>query len=192
MSATRGFRASLDLIEVCTEFWDIGHKVFKSTPESFPVKFIAGDAFDDAFLVRAPVATAPPSDALDLASITSLTPLHGRLAAIHASSFFHLFGEAQQAELARRLASLLSPTPGSFIFGLHLAHPEKGLRTEFTRPNAPGVSMFCHGPASWVQLWEEVFGAGSVDVQTDLQEVVRKDVPEGTKTYIMTWSVRRL
>ena len=74
------------------EFWSVGHKLFKSTPETFPVKFIAGDIFDEAFLETAPVTTrTPASPPPALPSLNALTPLHGRLSAIHASSFFHLF-----------------------------------------------------------------------------------------------------
>ncbi|EKM60738.1 uncharacterized protein PHACADRAFT_84487, partial [Phanerochaete carnosa HHB-10118-sp] len=119
------------------EFWGIGHKVFKSTPESFPVKFIASDAFDDTFLTYSGIiATLKSLDTpaagseqpVDLSALTSLTPLRGRVSVIYASSFFHLFDGERQSELASRLASLLVPAPGSFIFGSHIGRPEKGLR----------------------------------------------------------------
>ena len=172
----------------------MGHKVFRSTPESFPVKFIPGDAFDDAFLAPGPIVTKALNDEppVDVAALTSLTPLRGRLSAIHASSFFHLFSESQQRELAHRLASLLSPEPGSLIFGVHVARPEKGLRVEFVRGNAAGARMFCHCPESWTALWEGVFGRGKVEVRTLLPEVPRPDAPPGVKTYMMVWSVKRL
>lgn len=184
--------------DIHPEFWDIGHRVFLDTPALFPVKFVAGDVFDDAFLPPAPVAPtgAAPADRdapPDLASLSTLAPLRGRVGAIYASSFFHLFGEAQQAELARRLAGLLSPTPGSFIFGSHVGRPESGLRVEFARPNVDArVRMFCHSPESWRALWEGVLGKGAVEVWAVLKEVQRRDMPEGVKAYIMAWSVKRL
>ncbi|EKM48875.1 uncharacterized protein PHACADRAFT_266025 [Phanerochaete carnosa HHB-10118-sp] len=178
------------------EFWDIGHKVFKSTPESFPVKFIAGDAFDDSFLAYGgPIATpaAGSEQPTDLSALTSLTPLRGKLSVIYASSLFHLFGEEQQSELAHRLGSLLSPTSGSFIFGAHLGKPEKGLFLENIRPNIPeGVRMFCHSPESWKALWEEVLGEGKVETKAVLREVQRPDMPEGVMAQFMIWSVKRL
>ena len=179
----------------CAEFWDIGHKVFKSTPDSFPVKFLAGDAFDEGFLAPGPIVTEQQADAqpVDVSALTSLTPLHGRLSAIYASSFFHLFNEEKQRALAFRLASLLSPAPGSIIFGAHVGHTEKGTRTESLRTNAPAVSMFCHDPDSWRELWEEVFGRGKVEVQAMLKEVVVKHMlPDGMKANFLVWSVKRI
>ena len=179
-----------------TEFWEIGHKLFKSTPDSFPVPFLPGDAFDDAFLALGPIATtAPTTPPPELASLKTLTPLHGRLSAIHASAFFHLFSEEKQLELARRLAALLSPEPGSVIMGMHGARPEKGLRVEAVRANSHGIRMFCHSPESWAELWErDVFGEGQVKVEARLVEVVRDDLlaVEAAKFYFMLWSVTRL
>ncbi|PSS37142.1 hypothetical protein PHLCEN_2v1015 [Hermanssonia centrifuga] len=181
------------------EFWQIGHKLFKSTPNTFPVPFIPGDVFDPAFLAPAEIpATAPTEPLPPLSILTSLTPLIGRLSAIHASAFFHLFGERQQLELANRLAALLSPEPGSFILGEHAGRPEKGLRTEAVHLNFRGTRMFCHCPESWKEMWEtEVFGGkGNVKVEAALREVKRDDLiadaVEGTKFYLMAWSVTRL
>lgn len=175
------------------EFWPIGHKLFKSTPA---VKFIAGDVFDEVFLETAPITTSTPaSPPPALADLNALTPLHGRLSAIHASSFFHLFTEDQQARLARRLGSLLSPEPGSLIFGMHGALPEKAHVVQALSPDTPPITMFCHGPASWKALWEDVFGPGKVDVRVHLEEQMRLDFktqagPE--KFYWLFWSVTRL
>ena len=172
--------------------------MFKDTPESFPVTFVPGDAFDDAFLTPAPIALQPPTEPLpDFASLTTLTPLQGRLSVIHASSLFHLFNEEQQAELAQRLASLLSPTPGSIIFGAHSGNLEKGLRSEYLRANAvDAVTAFCHSVESWIELWEGVFGLGKVEVNAVLKEVTRPDVKHitdsGRKLHLLLWSVKRL
>lgn len=180
------------------EFWDIGHKVFKSTPESFPVKFVPGNIFDKSFLEPGPIITETPVNqaAVELTSLTTLTPLRGRLSAIHAGAFFHLFSEEQQAQLAHLLGSLLSPEPGSIIFGTHVGRTEKGLRVEALRPNTEGVRMFCHSPESFAALWEEVFGPGKVEVKVAIKTVERKDLKEittpGVPIYFLVWSVKRL
>ena len=128
----------------------------------------------------------------DLRSLTSLNPLRGRVFAIHASSFFHLFGQEKQLYVAHALAGLLSPEPGSVIFGLHVGNPEKGL---ITNPARGGHQMFCHSPESWTQLWDGlVFGKGVVNVQAKLVQVERKEGPDASETRtttILVWSVTR-
>ena len=165
-----------------SEFWDLGHELFKSTPESFPVPFIPGDAFDPNILVSVPPFYDVPSTPIpSLSSLSSLTPLHGHISAIHTSSFFHLFSEERQLQLAQALASLLYPLPGSLILGIHLGLPERG-----NRPRPSGSSMFCHSPDSWRDLWDGiVFKKGTVDVQAKLKDV-------SNDTYLLIWSVTRL
>ncbi|KAH9927501.1 uncharacterized protein BXZ73DRAFT_102633 [Epithele typhae] len=184
------------------EYWDLGHKLFKTTPETFPVAFLPGDVFDPVHLEVAPPAptdaaasdAAPPfSLPLWTAGLTSLNPLRARAAAIHASSFFHLFDEAQQLHVARALAGLLDPAPGSVILGSHGGRAEKGLRTEVRRANSHGRTMFCHSPESWAALWDgEVFPKGVVRVEAMLEEVVREDAASRTKSWLLVWSVTRV
>jgi len=163
------------------EFWDLGHVLFKSTAETFPVPFIAGDVFDPNHLTSAPYYVEPPTAAPHLKSLTSLTPLQGHTSAIYASSFFHLFSEVQQFQLAQALASLLSPLPGSIIFGSHIGDMEPNVR-------APG--KFSHSPDSWRKLWDGgVFKKGTVRVEARLKDI--------TEQYAMAkcflfWSVIRL
>jgi hypothetical protein len=174
----------------------VGHKLFRTTPESYPAKFLAGDAFDDAHLCpTAPVPSGPPSS---IASVKSLTELRGHISVIHASSLFHLFhlfGEEKQFELAKRVASLLDPRPGSIIFGAQGGTPVKGQREGFRR------TAFCHSPESWTELWEEqIFEKGQVkvtvnliDVDTAVERSDRVFPPEaGAKRYWLFWSVERL
>ncbi|KAL4245152.1 hypothetical protein ABKN59_009899 [Abortiporus biennis] len=177
------------------EFWELGYRLFRDSAETFPVPFIPGDAFDDEFLaVSPPEGTDFNSPLPEISTLKSLNPLHGRLSAIHASSFFHLFNEEKQALLAHKLASLLSPEPGSIIFGAHGGQPVKGNRKSF-RQNLKEVVMFCHSPESWTELWEkEVFGEGEVKVTAVLREVERKDMLmyENNKFCVLIWSVERL
>lgn len=176
------------------EFWDLGHKLFRSTPETFPVPFIAGDVFNPKHITLTPAVDAVPSTPVpSLSSLTSLNPLQGRISAIHVSAFFHLFDEAEQLHVAKALASLLSPEPGSMIFGAHSSQPEKGSRTNFR-----GKVIFCHPPESWRELWDgKVFRKGSVSVEAGLHKSDRKDLvgstdPPARVHYHMAWSVKRL
>ncbi|KAF8640222.1 hypothetical protein AX16_010119 [Volvariella volvacea WC 439] len=187
-------------------FWDYGHELFNSTPQSFPATFLPGNAFDDNFLSSSPPADSSPT--VDPHSLTSLNPLKHKLSAIHASSFFHIFEEDQQLDLARRIATLLSPEPGSVIFGTHVSRPEKGNRTEVTlkrsaddqSENRPQQYMFCHSPDSWKELWDGiVFEKGQVKVEAVLKEVSGEkyksfinEVAPDQKFWIMPWSVTRL
>ncbi|TFY82951.1 hypothetical protein EWM64_g1066 [Hericium alpestre] len=177
-------------------FWDAGLKLFKRTPETYPVPFIAGDVFDHANLEPVPVFTAasPPTTPRPvLKDLTSLNPLRGHLSAIHASAFFHLFQEDKQLELARALACLLSSEPGSMIFGQHGGLPEKGFRAMSTSTH----QMFCHSPDSWRELWDGViFEKGTVRVDADIVSSGRGDTMQrlypDVKWYRLNWSVTRL
>ncbi|KAJ7206525.1 hypothetical protein GGX14DRAFT_637459 [Mycena pura] len=187
------------------EFWNFGHELFRSTPETFPVAFLSGDVFDPAFLApSAPRLTSirsstviPPSN---LSNITSLTALTNHISILHCSYVFHLFDEQKQAELARLLAGLLSPLPGSMIFGSQLAKETKGylLRPPFYSGDAES-RVFAHSPESWIDLWEDVFPKGTVRVEAALMKredshpadmLLLPTTPEGGRR-IMTWSITR-
>ncbi|EMD41570.1 hypothetical protein CERSUDRAFT_110118 [Gelatoporia subvermispora B] len=182
--------------DIQSEFWQIGLELYRSTPETFPVPFVAGDAFDTTFLAPvAPFTAPPPAPRPDLRTLTTLTPLLGHVSFIHAFALFHLFDEAKQAQLARALAGLLSPEPGSMIFGGHSGRPEKGLCTE--AGTRRGWYMFCHSPESWKELWDgQVFPKGTVDVDSYLVERPRSNVDpnaaEDARFYLMVWTVTRL
>ncbi|KAM5539468.1 hypothetical protein V8D89_006920 [Ganoderma adspersum] len=181
------------------EFWELGHKLFKTTPETFPIPFIQGDAFDSAFLEPLAPFTAdnPPRDPRpDLSTLTSLNPLRGHVSAIHASAFFHLFEEERQVELARSLACLLSPEPGSMLLGAHRGLEHAGVRREEKHGNSQVVKLFGHSPESWKELWDgKIFEKGTVKVEAILNEVKRPEVTKvsaDTKFYFLWWSVTRL
>ncbi|KNZ75147.1 hypothetical protein J132_04632 [Termitomyces sp. J132] len=171
-------------------YWKYGHELFRSTPETFPAAFIQGDAFDTTTISpREPFYALEEPAPLDLPlkSLTSLTPLQGRLNVIHASSFFHLFDEAEQLRLARQLATLLSPAPGSMIFGSHKGREEKGFRDAVR-----SRSMFCHSPETWKELWDgQVFKKGAIKAKAILHQIEREDAP-GEKPFLIIWAVTRL
>ncbi|KAJ7590065.1 hypothetical protein C8J56DRAFT_588339 [Mycena floridula] len=170
-------------------FWDLGHELFKSSPETFPAAFVAGDAFDAAFIApRKPFDKVPDSAAPALGSVKALTELQGHVSAIHASAFFHLFDEEEkQFELAKQIGTLLSPLPGSVIFGSHVGLPVKGLK----RIDSVNQDVFFHSPESWKDFWDgEVFDKGKVLVECEL-----RDIPGVTATenfYMLWWSITRL
>ncbi|KAH7929864.1 hypothetical protein BV22DRAFT_101783 [Leucogyrophana mollusca] len=182
--------ASIVATDLHPGYWDLGHELFKSTPETFPAHFIAGDALDPSILSVAPPALAKPdSPHPQLSSLTSLNPLHGHVSTIYAGAFFHIFDEAQQLHLAQALAGLLSPEPGSVIFGAHLGLPEgKGILTQ-TSAYSTDLHIFCHSSDSWEALWDgEVFEKGSVKVSTNMKQY--KDLPDSP--WVLVWSVERL
>jgi len=179
------------------------HQLFRTSPESFPVHFVAGDVLDPSFVSPCdPIYDAYSSPSVDAAisisDLKALTPLLGRVSFIHTASLFHLFSEADQLLVAKRLASLLSPTPGSMIFGWHAGRAVKGFRSE-AKPSAPGMlgsNMFCHSPESWKDMWtKDVFRPGTVAVEAKLIEKVREVelvVQSNATPQYLVWSVTRL
>jgi hypothetical protein len=179
------------------EFWDLGHALFKSTPSSFPVPFVAGDAFDEDMISSEgptpPAEVDSPVKLSELPSHGSLNALKGRVDVIHASSFFHLFKEEQQAYLAQALGSLLSQKPGSLILGSHGGLMEKGYR-----PNMRQDRMFCHSPTSRQELWEGVLGKDHVRVDAKIVHEKRSELQ--TQAYgetrsdwqLLVWTVTRV
>ena len=192
-------------LPLLAEFANLGHKLFKTTQETYPIAFVPGDVFDPTHLeitpprassAQASMGNLPSDPAPDLRSLTSLNPLHGRVFAIHASSFFHLFSEEKQLHLARALAGLLSPETGSMIFGVHISAPEKGFQPSLSGRDR---GLWCHSPESWTELWDGiVFEKNVVKVQTKLVNWQRRssqpDAPQdATVTVtILVWSVTRL
>ncbi|KAG7448619.1 uncharacterized protein BT62DRAFT_717960 [Guyanagaster necrorhizus] len=173
------------------EFWDLGHKLFKSTPETFPARFISADIFQLKYLASEAVR-APP---IDLSKVQLLSELRGSVSAIHASALFHLFDEGRQFELAKIMASLLSSAPGSMIFGSHGSQPEKGIRTEIASNKGWSSNMFCHSPESWRSLWDGgVFPKDAIRVDVSLLETERPDMvaikmDSSVKTYLLVWCI---
>ncbi|KAK0453988.1 uncharacterized protein EV420DRAFT_1645209 [Desarmillaria tabescens] len=169
------------------EFWELGHRLFKSTAETFPARFIPADIFQLKGLTKEDA----PSSIPELFQVQSLAELRGNISAIHTSSFFHLFDEEGQFEIAKIMAALLSSEPGSMIFGLHGGRQEKGLRTEVGLNSGRRSPMFCHSPESWKSLWDgEIYPKGTVRVDAFLHE---HDHPEmidsGAKSYLLVWCI---
>ncbi|TBU29947.1 hypothetical protein BD311DRAFT_719492 [Dichomitus squalens] len=185
--------------DLSEELWNAGHELFRSTPETFPVPFFRGDILDPAFLASAPVLptcrTPPATNTLSLPEMNTLTQLQGRIAAVHASSFFHLFKFDAQEQVARRLAGLLSPIPGSMLFGTH-----GGLAVKGRWCPDEGTKMDCHSPESWEELWVGIFS--EVDAEIDVKATMREHIGGLTvfgtypgnaeQRYWLDWSVTRV
>ena len=155
--------------------------------------FVPGNVFDPDHLSIVPPFTAkfpPATTAPDLSTLVSLNPLRGHVSAIFVSSFFHLFPDDAQLRAARAVAGLLSPAPGSMIFGKQIGYPEDYEVSSARR-------RFCHTPQSWSELWDgDVFPKGTVRVLAFVTEVpkdeVSKILPEAKFLHMLTWSVTRL
>jgi len=127
-----------------------------------------------------------------LSSLTSLNPLSGHVSIIHASLFFHMFNEERQFHLARGLARLLSPEPGSVILGSQMGSPVKGINQ-----TTDGFNAYCHSSESWKELWDgQVFDKGKVKVEVSLLPAERKSIfleaIDGINIFVLAWSVTRL
>ncbi|KAJ3932801.1 MAG: hypothetical protein NXY57DRAFT_1001464 [Lentinula lateritia] len=188
------------------DFWNFGHQLFNTNPTTFPVVFIPGNVLDPSFIsIQPPLPSqsqsqhleSPPSKSL-LQSLlhpnpnpNSLNPLRGHLSAIHTSAFFHLFNKDEQLLIAKKLASLLSPLPGSVIFGSHrgAATPQEGER------NSTGTLFYRHSPESWKEMWErEVFWGAGEDGGGggDLIRVEAGLTLDDKSREILCWTVTRL
>ncbi|KAI6114305.1 hypothetical protein F5141DRAFT_1105787 [Pisolithus sp. B1] len=206
-AAAEGFPAKqIVASDLHAEFWEFGHALFRTTPQSFPATFLAGDALNPDFLSPLP-GNPRPQASLDLSTLTTLNPLKGDVSAIYARSLFHLFNEDQQYQLAHSLGSLLSPQPGSVIFGSHMGNVEKG--TIKHKATGRQDTTFFHSPESWKELWCEaspgegqskdiqgqgkltgpVFRFGEVSVEASIKFV---RAPSGMEGFRMDWSVIRL
>jgi hypothetical protein len=169
--------------------------LFISNPSTFPVIFIPGDVFDPFFIsVQAPLQTTSSATSIPLQSILqpelgtpkSLDPLRGHLSAIHTSTFFHLFNQEQQILLAKKLASLLSPLPGSIIFGSHVGFAEPHGEVD----DVSGIPFFGHSPKSWKKMWEEEVFTDGIPIHVDVDMVDHGEAD--SQTGMMLWSVTRL
>lgn len=168
-------------------YWDFGHELFGSNTESFPAAFVAGDAFDARMIApRLPYKSPPSTPRPNLKKLRSLTPVQGRVSAIHAKDLFHLFDKKRQLALAMQLASLLTPLPGSIIFGSHVGLPKMGQQIEEI-----DSTMFCHSPDSWRDLWEGIYGKGKVRVDATIRRIDNLDKP-GIPKFQLVWSVTLL
>jgi len=163
------------------QYWDLGYDLFRDK-DTFHVPFVAGDAFDAAFLSPTMLEKSGPRPGLN--EVKALTELQGEISVIHASAFFHLFDQQRQETLTNLLASLLEEKPGSLILGSHVGQAVAG---SFWEGRGYG-----HSPESWIELWESVLGKGACEVKAGLSlwKATPGD-PRGDRK-LLTWSVTLL
>ncbi|KAF8510352.1 hypothetical protein BU17DRAFT_55447 [Hysterangium stoloniferum] len=191
------------LSDLQPRFYDLGHRLFKTDQNTYPIHFLQGDILDADFLspasgvISTQIEGQPPS----LDTLTSLIPLQRHISVIHISSLFHLFDESQQHKLAHSLGALLSPLPGSIILGSQVGAPDEQdeswgrERKDFSRV-LPG---FAHSPASWEAMWvgeDGVFKPEEVviDIRANLsyaENPARARRGESNEFFFLTWSITR-
>jgi hypothetical protein len=173
-----------------TEFWDLGHKLCRSSAASFPAVFIQADLLNQAHLAPGPPSSDPP----DLTNLSSLNQLRGHVTAINASALFHLFSGEKQRDLAMALGSLLAAVSGATIFGWSTGIAEAGV-IEFEGP-VSHPRQFCHSPSSWEALWNGVvFPKDSVRVNARLVDFdydVGLRLKGGIAPKKLEWAVQRV
>ncbi|GJJ13730.1 hypothetical protein Clacol_007986 [Clathrus columnatus] len=165
-------------------FFNVGHKLYKTTPESYPLAFFEGDIFNTDFAFAETTTTTIPK----LSTLTNLGQLKGKISVIHGSAFFHLFEDAKQKELAKILAQLLSPEPGSIILG-----SQGGSKTR----TAAAPTMF--SPSTWKDVWigeDGPFRPDEVEVHAyarpPTEDEIRATTQQHDDEYFwLTWSVIR-
>ena len=110
----------------------------------------------------------------------------------------HLFSEEDQSSVAQKLGSLLLLESGSLILGSQITNTKEvtggHLYFEPLGENAHRSRLWCHSPESWKAVWEEIFGADKVEVETKIIRWEREDMKEGFGNVMetMDWSVRLL
>ncbi|KAJ7104532.1 hypothetical protein B0H15DRAFT_1016849 [Mycena belliarum] len=126
--------------------------------------FVAGDLLDEEFLPRLShgnTVSAEPDP--DLWALETLGPLQNRITAIFAERLFHLFPFGQQADLAARLAPLLTRPKARWFLVDNMAARH-----------------------SWRAMWEPAFPKGTIQIQTEV--IPRPSDPESSNLW---WSVRQ-
>lgn len=167
------------ILMVNLQFWTLGQKLYRDNDETMPIKFIAGDVFNPSFL--SPVVRDGASVHVPVASLKTLTELHGRVSAIHATNFFHLFTQEKQAHLAKLLGSLLLLEPGSAIFGSQIGDPIAGTGSD--------KGYWAQNPETWKAIWEDALGKGRCEVRAVMREAPAWVAALGIGRYLMIWTV---
>jgi len=136
--------------DILPEFLDIGFKLFKDR-ETSRVSYFADDLFSLPEASPLSIGSAPQSS--DLSSVESLDQLKGRVTHLFTSAVFHLFSQSKQAEMARKVVTLVKLEKGSLIFGQHVGSVEMGIIHDEWMTSK---QMFAHSPESWKALWNEI------------------------------------
>ncbi|KAI0767138.1 hypothetical protein C8Q74DRAFT_1278324 [Fomes fomentarius] len=175
--------------------WDLGHELFRTT---FPVPFLESDILDPSLLSlsrphsqrhRLLLLPLPPSARRARSTASAARSQRSSQGPSSISS------PSRCKSVWRLFAGLFSPLPGSMLIGVHGGLNEKG----FWRLMV-GVSMNCHSPESWREMWGRIFEEAGVKVEVQVR--LRKDIggtstfgtyPDNTEPYhVLQWSVMRV
>ncbi|GJJ13704.1 hypothetical protein Clacol_007960 [Clathrus columnatus] len=179
---------------LCTDllegFFNTGHKLFKTTPESSPLAFFGGDIFDTKFIY--PQTTTIPN----LSALENIGQLKGQVSVIHASALFHLFVYDKQRELVGIMGQLLSPQPGSIILGYQAGAPNNE-KAAALQANIRLTKI--HSPETWKDLWageDGPFKPDEVEVHAEARAFTTDEKLGATGSaegdyYWLMWSVLR-
>jgi len=100
-----------------------------------------------------------------------------------------LFDKETQLLVAKKCASLLSPLPGSIIFGSHVGSSSGSGPNVGLSKNGTGAMFYRHSPDSWKNMWEkEVFDSVPAGIQVEAGILIRPVTGED----ILWWIVTRL
>ncbi|KAG9317889.1 hypothetical protein JVU11DRAFT_2118 [Chiua virens] len=89
-------------------FFGVGHALFRTTPETYPIRFVVGNVFDPNLLQIVPPFDHPSSTGKpDLSTLTSLNPLSGRCAVIYAARFSYLFFRGKPTSSGESIGRIL-------------------------------------------------------------------------------------
>lgn len=137
--------ASIYGIDIEPAFISLGYELFKDQGK-LQSTFIAGDIFD-----------------------LNLDFIKGEIDILLVKAFFHLFSWEKQVLAVRILISILKPSPGSMVIGMHLGSIKPAEHE--LRPGGP--KTFRHSPDTFAELWREAAGdeAGSWKVDSSVDTV---------------------
>ena len=111
-------------------FFSISYDLFRDSVHSLPASLVGGDVFEEEQEIW--------------------KDLERRIAVVHASSFFHLFGLPKQVQIARAIFRLVKPVEESLVLGLQLAAKGEAEAIPVVSEEEP---TYCHSKETMQALW---------------------------------------
>ncbi|EMD36198.1 hypothetical protein CERSUDRAFT_84273 [Gelatoporia subvermispora B] len=152
--------------DISPRFIDLGHKLFGDT-STCPIRFLVSDILD------VPVQFSRHRAGIPKGPVARLELLAGSLNHIYAGALFDLFDEPTQKDIALKILALLRREKGAIIFGYQEGRKEE-LQHSISR------AQFIHSPASWAQLWRDVFVEVEGEEYADTRVSIATSITECT------------
>ena len=121
-------------LELRGAFVDLGYELFQDR-KTLKSTFLVGNVLDDS---------APDG---------MLKGVVGKIDMIYAANIVHLFNWADQLVLAKRVAMVLKPVPGSLVLGRQRGNIKPG---EYEHRTNEKRTMFRHSEESFRKMWDDV------------------------------------